>query len=1411
MFSCFRIYVLIAVFGIICNESLISQERPPMIHIGLDAPDWMKMMADDNPDVFRIQQLYEDYYRSHPFEKNSYTQYYKRFMRYARPYTDGDGQISIPDAGELAAKERTIRKWRNDPARMANWIFVGPNETWTPDANTKVTWQTNIYCIDIAPTNANILYAGGESGGLWKTTNKGISWTLKTGNILHGSFNAVKVHPANDQTVYTSSSSKILKTTDGGNTWLTVYTESGLTVYEFAFSSQDPQVVVAATSKGLLRTTNGGGSWTKIWTDLTWTVKKKEGSVNAFFAIRDQGNSSEFMISTDNGLNWTTGNTGWWAPGFGESVTGAIIATCPTNTSKVYAYLCGNGGTLNGYIGVFVSNDSGSSWQNTNPSGLIGGTYSIPTHTNLMANNGTTGFNQGFYDMAIVVNPTNENQLIAGGTSWFKSTDGGATWNSLGGYVGGLPYSHPDIQWLAASGSDLWIASDGGLNYSSDFGVSHEARMNGITGSDMWGFGSGWNTDLLVGGRYHNGNMAYHESFPAGKVYRMGGGEAATGYVNPGPGNKVYFSDIGGRRIRSGFGSGVDNFSVGAWPNESYAYYANSEMVFHPNYYNSIFIGKDNILYKSTDGGLSYIPWYTFPGTTSNDVYEISIARSNPSRMYCSQWDGTDDKLWKSDDGGATWTAMTPLPLPNNNDRVKMDVSNTDQDVIWVGVTYGSNGKKIYKSVNGGASWTNLTTATLDNVTVQDVLAQYGTNGGVYLGTDAGVFYRNNTHADWQPFSTGLPVSVETNRLKPFYRDNKIRNGCWGFGIWESPLFESSQIQAMPTVAAREVGCTRDTVYFDDYSVLNHAGAAWQWTFQGASYVSSTSVRNPKVVYSNPGTYDVTLTITNGQGQSDSKIMFGMVTVLNKCQTDTIPGKALVASGTDKHGYVPDFGLTNVSSLTVTAWVKPNGIQPDYSSIFMGDGTNAAGFNFKDGTNKLAYHWPGGQWWWDSNINVPADQWSFVAMVVKPTGITVYCNEQSATHSFTLTPTDIPAFRLGSYRNWTSRNMNGQIDEVAIYNRALTTSEIRNLRHLTKKPADDLSLIAYYQFNSNDASFDYDKVGIRHVQLMAGATKTISTVPAGGGVSSRMTINSGGLKDFGMADVKIYFPASGTFPNGEVVVSKINLLPDQTPAASYMPSCYWVINNYGTNLTFTQPESIRWYRSGNISGGCQNMDFMHYRRGANAEGPSWGSALDAGDSYNPNLPNPYVTFSASNGVNAFGQFILVRDNKPNNSVTEICNGIDDDCDGLIDENYSLEVTVSGDSGVGTLRQILFCAQNGDIITFAAGVDTITLLSPLTISRDVSLHDQVGQKVVIRSDLNASGFTGAQGSLIFSQGADVLLRNIHLRQSNNTYLKPLIRNAGNLTLHDTILDGNPEAVLRSEAGASLTVKGLVKMD
>lgn len=71
--------------------------------------------------------------------------------------------------------------------------------------------------------------------------------------------------------------------------------------------------------------------------------------------------------------------------------------------------------------------------------------------------------------------------------------------------------------------------------------------------------------------------MAWHESMPAGKFFRMGGAESATGYVNPGPGRKTYFSDIGNYQINGGLNGNVTYFGdCPVYPNETYAYYANS-------------------------------------------------------------------------------------------------------------------------------------------------------------------------------------------------------------------------------------------------------------------------------------------------------------------------------------------------------------------------------------------------------------------------------------------------------------------------------------------------------------------------------------------------------------------------------------------------------------------------------------------------------------------------------------------------------------------------------------------------------------------------------------------------------------------------------------------------------------------
>ena len=985
-------------------------------------------------------------------------------MQWARPRMKSDGSVQDFTAEEYQNEERTRLELRTrssikSRSGAGNWSFAGPAKTYHTDGTTKVTWQTNIYSMDIAPSNSSVLYAGGESGGLWKTTDKGLNWTLTTQNIIHDAFSSVCIHPADPNTVFAATSTKIIRTVNGGQNWASVYSENGLEVYDIEIQKSNPKVVLAATNLGLLRSVDGGDKWNRLWPQLSWTVKAHIGDPSKMFAVRKNGNSSSFMYSSDSGATWMDGGERIYKPDAGIIVTGALIALCPGNPDKMYAYLCGEGGNLIGYIGVFTSDDSGISWSNTNPQNAIGGVYSMPSHTNLMANDGTNGFTQGFYDMAIVVNPQNQNELIAGGTSWFKSLIGGQTWQPLGGYVGNLPWSHPDIQCLVATGTDLWIASDGGINYSKDFGLSMEVRMDGISGADLWGFDSGWNEDILVGGRYHNGNMAWFEKFPQQTFYRMGGAEAATGYVNPGPGRKTYFSDIGGQSLLGGFTEGVRSFPVGLFPNESYAYYANSEMCWHPACWNIIYLGRENKIWKSEDGGATFQPLYTFPGPADHTVFEIEVCRSNPNVMYCSQWDGTDDAIWRSEDEGKTWTKCKPLPLPNNNDRVKMTASAISSEVIWVAVTYGSNGKKVYKSLDGGRSWLNLSTLILDNVRISDILHAAGTEGGVYLGTNRGVFYRNDTMPDWIPYSDGLPFSAETNRLKIFYRDGKLRNGGWGFGVWETALFEESKV--IPQIMSDKLSssCLRDTFYFDDHSIVMHQGTQWSWSFEDALYVEGQNQRQAKALFKTPGRKRVLMSLETPRGFYYDTLW---VEVHNECDKDSLPGRALYLNGKSSYALAQAPGI-KTNRFTMMAWVKSEGLQKDWCAlVFSRNASQAAGISLL-GNGDIRYHWASGGYNWNSGARLEPGVWTHLALVIEPNSATIYKDGVPYVHKTSLALNDFySSISIGADLNGGDRFFNGWIDEVCLYDRSLSQNEIREIMHLTRTHSAVNGLLSYY-------------------------------------------------------------------------------------------------------------------------------------------------------------------------------------------------------------------------------------------------------------------------------------------------------------------------------------------------------------
>jgi PKD repeat protein len=476
----------------------------------------------------------------------------------------------------------------------------------------------------------------------------------------------------------------------------------------------------------------------------------------------------------------------------------------------------------------------------------------------------------------MAVSQLDPDKVLIGGLNLWVSHDACATYEGVGGYFGGIDYFHVDqqeyrIYKTSPTTEEIWFSNDGGIGHSTDFMASHDNLNRGIDAVNLWGYDQGWSEDIMVGGRYHNGNMAYHENYPAGEFLALGGGEAATGYVNYTDQNETFFSDIGGKVLPESLSGTPTNQSLNMSPNESYWNNGSSRIMFDNSYFNIAWLGNQNALYRSTDGGSSYEPMHVFGTNPDNDVLWIEQSYANQDFMYLHQAVGNTSVMWKSIDHGATWSSMNiPLNLRNMN----FTLSGDDEYTLWVSYFDGQNGQKVYKTTNGGVSWTNITTATLNGQEPWAICHQYGTNGGVYLAMLNGlVYYRNNDMADWVSYSFGLPASSQPLRIVPFYKGGVIRLATWNLGVWEAPLYETSNMIAEFAAEFNTFFCPGNPVHFVDHSVAS-PNATYQWTFPGAT-PSTSSEKNPVVSYALEGTYDATLTVTdNGNSQTVTKTAY---------------------------------------------------------------------------------------------------------------------------------------------------------------------------------------------------------------------------------------------------------------------------------------------------------------------------------------------------------------------------------------------------------------------------------------------------------------------------------------------------------------------------------------------------------
>lgn len=862
-----------------------------------DSPNWVKLIYGQTPNVKQVREAYESYYSTHDLVKNNDTQFYKRWMKQYLHQSDKDGNIVTPVVNEAAFSQMKSTMPPGSP-----WEEMGP---WQYDHEAALMHDiqspgsAHVYTVEQAPSNGDIVFAGTATAGLWKSTDKGMSWSLMTRDMMVNTVYAIAIHPLDPNIVYFGEGSgKIWKSTDGGTTWNmtgdTSFQSQNMWTRDLKISGANPQVLIAATNLGLYRSADGGGNWSSILSGECMEIEYQPGTPATVYTVMYNDPATEFYRSTDHGATFTQITAGWPIPAAGDEQKRCEISVTAANPNLVYVLASGYADGYGGLYGIYVSNDAGLSFTYQCCGAGPGGVPTPITNPNILgwSEDGSGDGGQYYYDLALGVSPTDADKMFAAGIDVWRSENAGVDWTINAHWVTWVGttthdrYTHADVHDVKffedPSGSwDMWIASDGGLFYSSDEGDHTEPRMYGIHGTDFWGFQAGFQDgDVMLGGTYHNGTLIKYKDIykygatdpESGGWMAEGAGDNIRGFVNFGN-NKIAYDDGGSfefsedRLIRPANVSfdGSYNCTTSYWTGES------GNFEWDPTCYNNFISPVGSSLHKTQDGGISWDLLHTFAG---EKAIQVISAPSKPDVMYVTVAVGYwDHQIWRSIDAGVNWVNVTPAvgTTGDNSWRHKyVAVDSYDDQKIWCILIGGQTGNKVFMSTNGGTSWTDHTgPSNLVNEECVSISHQLGTDEGLYIGTRHGVYYRNASMSDWELYSTDLPASIGCFFLQPFYGGEKIRVGT-NRSVYQCDFYEPSSPIARVASDQLELNigssCVDQLIQFVDHSILKVNGnTTWGWTFEGGVPTTSSD-RNPSVLYGAAGSYDVTLTVTDDNG-----------------------------------------------------------------------------------------------------------------------------------------------------------------------------------------------------------------------------------------------------------------------------------------------------------------------------------------------------------------------------------------------------------------------------------------------------------------------------------------------------------------------------------------------------------------
>lgn len=878
----------------------------------LKSPSWMQAIEKDPSGVnFKeMQRLFNEWkasdvnVRVKTVDNKPAYNFYRRWMSAHRAYVAPDGTIELPSMEDYAAKVDSMNR-RTAAARVTRaggseqlWRNIGPNRTYENKNGVvkRKDSQVCVFRIAVSLSDSATLYCGTEAGVVFKTVDHGMSWQpCAPQHNFGGSIYSIAVHPTDKNTVYVGGGPWLWKSTDGGDSWV----RCGDVSHRVNSIRIDPldtnRITVAAggttddnSGGGFYISSNGGESFSCTLLGPCFDHELQPGNPSRIYLVRREtvGPWAGIYVSDDAGLSWQQKEL----PTYMMICGRLAVSEAPGGENYVYALVtCDQWGQDRGPLGgtgtpyVLLSKDAGESWEDKTVN--KGSWHWDNTFSPIMDESG----GQGYFDMMIGASAQNPAHVLFGLCSLYRSTDEG-TCNYRDHGIGGYQrndWMHCDIQDFATHPcGDTWICNDGGIKYSRDFfETKGEDRYDGIYASDYQGLGVGWNEDVMAAGRWHNGDVVHAATYGEGNTVHVGGVEIATGYVMRSNPWKVYFTDAATRIMPRELDGTIEE-DYRTWFSEKKPYEVlriNGDIATDPRYALKVFLQD---MTNTWEGYLSYDEGASFQkvfDSEGEEFYSYEFARSNPDRVYISgNWN-----VWRSDNGGESFYTCPARPFPELGDglhytRVVVDPNDEDHLIVICNDAYGA----VRESFDGGSSWSQFDLANISHIRVHQIILVGDEHGSCYVTTydGASVYFRDNSMSEFIDYSSGLNPGARISKVVPFYKDAVLRMAT-NQGLWEAPLYHRDFI-AVPQPMALNLGSGNLTmnpqkeVQFDSYSIVRQdENTEWHWSFSPRpQYVSDANVRNPRVIFGNPGKYDVTLTVTTPAGTS-SRTISEMITI----------------------------------------------------------------------------------------------------------------------------------------------------------------------------------------------------------------------------------------------------------------------------------------------------------------------------------------------------------------------------------------------------------------------------------------------------------------------------------------------------------------------------------------------------